>query len=54
LGAHAVKGLLEGKQGVAVGVINHEIAFTPFNDAIYGKKDINENLWIMNCILTRS
>ncbi len=54
LGAHAVKGLLEGKQGVAVGVINHEIVFTNFNDAIYGKKDINENLWIMNCILTRS
>ena len=54
LGAHAVKGLLEGKHGVAVGVINQEIVYTPFQDAIYGKKDINENLWVMNCILTRS
>jgi 6-phosphofructokinase 1 len=54
LGAHAVKGLLEGKEGVAVGVINNEIAFTSFHEAIHGKKDIHENLWIMNCILTRS
>ncbi len=54
LGAHAVKGLIEGKKGVAVGVINHEIVFTKFEEAIYGKKEISENLWIMNGILTRS
>lgn len=53
LGAHAVKSLLEGQQGVAVGIINNQVTFTPFDKAIYEKKDINENLWIMNNILTR-
>lgn len=53
-GAHAVKGLVDGKFGNAVGVINNEIVFTPFQEAIYGEKSINENLWILNGILTRS
>jgi len=53
LGSHAVKSLLEGQQGVAVGIINNQVTFTPFEKAIYEKKDINENLWIMNNILTR-
>jgi 6-phosphofructokinase 1 len=53
LGAHAVKSLLEGQNGVAVGIINNQVTFTPFEKAIYEKKDINENLWIMNNILTR-
>ncbi len=54
LGAHAVKGLLEGHRDVAVGVIHQDIVFTPFQQAIQGSKDIQENLWIMNGILTRS
>lgn len=53
IGAHAVKALSEGNTNVAIGVINNEISYTPFMDAIYNKKSINENLWIMNDILTR-
>lgn len=53
LGAHAVKALVEGNYNVAVGVINNEVTFTPFENAIYQKKNINENLWIMNDIITR-
>ena len=52
LGAHAVKALLEGKRNMAVGVINNEVSFTPFETAIFHKKSINENLWIMNDIIT--
>lgn len=53
LGAHAVKALTEGIKGVAVGIINNEVVFTPYEQAIYDKKDINQKLWIMNDILTR-
>jgi 6-phosphofructokinase 1 len=53
LGAHAVKALVEGKRNVAVGIINNDVTFTPFETAIFHKKNINENLWIMNDIITR-
>lgn len=53
LGAHAVKALLEGKKNMAVGVVNGNVTFTPFSEAIYKKKDINEKLWEMNHILSR-
>jgi len=52
LGAHAVKALIEGKRNLAVGVINNEVSYTPFDTAIFHKKSINENLWIMNDIIT--
>ncbi len=54
LGAHAVKGLMEGKRNLAVGVINNEITYTPFEEAIKAaKKDIPQNLWDMNHIISR-
>jgi 6-phosphofructokinase 1 len=51
LGAHAIKGLTEGFKHHAVGIVNHEIVYTDFAEAIYGKKDINANLWEMNTFL---
>ncbi len=53
IGAHAVKALLEGHRNEAVGVVNREIQFTPFKDAIEHKKDIEDNLWTLNHIITR-
>ncbi len=53
IGAHAVKALVEGINGQAVGIVNDQVCFTPFETAIYHKKEINENLWVMNNILTR-
>lgn len=53
LGAHAVKGLVEGKRNAAVGLISNEIVFTPFASAINDKKDINPNLWLLNTIISR-
>jgi len=44
LGAGAVEGLLEGKSGCAVGVINHKIKFTPFKQAIENHKSLSEDL----------
>lgn len=44
LGAGAVEGLLEGKSGCAVGVINHKIKFTPFKQAIENSKSLSEDL----------
>ena len=53
LGAHAVKGLLEGRSNEAVGVVNNIIEYTPFAEAIGKHKDINEKLWELSTILTR-
>lgn len=53
LGAHAVKALAEGKRNMAVGVVNDEICFTSFEEAINRKKDINKRLWELANILTR-
>ncbi|MBL7812173.1 MAG: 6-phosphofructokinase [Bacteroidetes bacterium] len=53
LGAHAVKGLLEGRKNCAVGVVSNDIVFTPFSEAIYKKKDIPENLWSLNAMISR-
>lgn len=53
LGAHAVKALLEGERNQAVGVVDNKIKFTPFKEAIEHKKDIQDNLWTLNTIITR-
>lgn len=53
LGAHAVKALIDGRRNEAVGVVNNEIKFTSFQEAIEHKKDIQDNLWILNTIITR-
>jgi 6-phosphofructokinase 1 len=53
LGAHAVKGLTEGLSNCAVGVIRDEIVYTSFEEAIKGKKELNNNLWILNEMICR-
>lgn len=53
LGAHAVKGLTEGLSNCAVGVIKDEIVYTSFEEAIKGKKELNNNLWILNEMICR-
>lgn len=44
LGSEGVKALLGGKFNCTIGVINDEIAFTDFSDAINKRKEINANL----------
>jgi len=51
LGYAAVESLLEGKSGVALGVINDEISYTPFEDAITKSKELNKDLIQMAEIL---
>lgn len=51
LGYSAVKALKEGKQGVMVGMINKQIAFTPFDEAIKNKKGIILDLLEMSRVL---
>jgi 6-phosphofructokinase 1 len=53
LGAHAVKALIDGRKNEAVGVVNNDIKFTSFQEAIEHKKDIQDNLWVLNTIITR-
>jgi len=53
LGAHAVKALIDGRKNEAVGVVNTDIKFTSFQEAIEHKKDIQNNLWVLNTIITR-
>jgi 6-phosphofructokinase 1 len=53
LGAHAVKGLMDGLSNCAVGVVKDEILYTPFAEAIKGKKELNDNLWILNEMICR-
>jgi 6-phosphofructokinase 1 len=51
LGHSAVEGLLNGKSDKMVGILNDEIVYTPFEDAIYKQKDINNDLVRMSEIL---
>jgi len=53
LGAHAVKALIDGRKNEAVGVVNNDIKFTSFQEAIEHKKDIQDNLWVLNTIIPR-
>jgi 6-phosphofructokinase 1 len=43
-GVAAVEGLLEGRRGVMAGLINNEIAFTPFEQAVKHNIDIDPNM----------
>lgn len=52
LGNAAVKALLNGQKNQAVGLINDEIAFTSFRDAISKKKYIKRNLFRLAEILS--
>lgn len=51
LGYGAVKGLMEGKSNVATGIINNEIVFTSFKDAISLKKEPDDSMIKMAEIL---
>jgi 6-phosphofructokinase 1 len=51
LGFGAVEALLEGRSNVAIGLVNNEIAFTSFHDAITKEKKPNQNLVKMAEIL---
>ena len=51
MGHSAVQTLLRGEGGVALGIINDKITFTPFNDAITKTKNLNKDLVRMAEIL---
>ncbi len=44
LGAAAVEGLISGKKGQAVGVLDDELSFTPFGEAITCHKELSKEL----------
>ncbi len=44
MGNGAVLGLLEGQRGVAVGIVNDEITYTPFEEAIKTSKRVSESM----------
>jgi 6-phosphofructokinase 1 len=44
LGYSAVEALMAGKNGIAIGVVNDKIAYTPFHEAIHGVKEFNHDL----------
>lgn len=52
MGINAVKGLLEGKKNVMTGIVNGEIVYTNFEDAIYKEKPLNAELIEMVKILS--
>lgn len=51
LGYHAVDGLINGRNKVAVGIVNKEVVYTPLSDAISLKKAPNEDIIKMAEIL---
>ena len=51
LGYEAVEGLLQGKEGVMVGILNNQVEFTPFEEAITKDKPVNRDLMRMAEIL---
>ena len=52
LGLAAVEGLLEGKSSVMAGIVNDQVVFTSFGDAINKKKPFNKDLVKMVNILS--
>ncbi len=52
LGYASIKGLLNGEQGVAIGVINDKISFTSFEEAINNPKPLNVDLLEMANVLS--
>ncbi|HNY02180.1 MAG TPA: 6-phosphofructokinase [Bacteroidales bacterium] len=51
LGYQAVRGLLTGQRGVMAGIVDKDVAFTPFEKAIKHHKDINREMLEMSRIL---
>ena len=52
LGMAAVEGLTSGKKGVMVGIVNNQIQYTNFKDAITKPKPINDDMLRMVKILS--
>ena len=52
LGVAAVEALRDGRKGEMVGVINGEIQYTPFKNAIKHMAEVNPNLWKIVQILS--
>ena len=52
LGNTAVEQLMAGKSNACVGVVNAEVVVTPFHEAIYKSKSINQTLWNLSKILS--
>ena len=52
LGIAAVEGLTNGKKGVMVGIVNNQIQYTNFEDAITKPKPINDDMLRMVKILS--
>jgi len=52
LGSAAVVALLDGQKAVTVGLVNDDITYTPFADAISGKKQLNHKLIALADILS--
>lgn len=53
LGVGAVEGLLEGYEDVMCGVVNNEIVYTPFEEAITDKLEIEEDILKLADILSK-
>ncbi len=51
LGNAAVEALIKGERGIMVGVVNSEIKYTTFADAIEKEKSLNEDLMRLSVIL---
>ena len=51
LGVKAVEALMEGKNGIMVGIDNGKIIYTPLNKALKGKTKINKELLRMSQIM---
>lgn len=44
LGSEGVKALLDGKQSITVGIVSDDVVYTPFEQAINGKKSVSRDL----------
>ena len=53
LGLSAVQALMSENYGNMVGIINNEIVLTPMQDVVDKEKNINENLYKLNKIISR-
>ena len=53
LGFHSVEALLEGKTGLALGIKNNNVHYTPFGEAITKQKVVNMDMLRMAHILAQ-
>ena len=52
MGLEAVQGLIDGKRGVMIGIVNDHVAHTPFSKAIKNQEKIDSQLLQMIDILS--